>query len=77
MCRTQLCIGIGDIAIDRIFDRLVVGLDGDLVLSGTALVVVVLELAAGDVLAAHGCDCGCGVIVSAGMRELMLISMYC
>lgn len=59
---TKLCIGVGDIAVDGVFDGLVVGLNGNLVLSGAALVVVVLELAAGDLLGAHDCGCYGGLI---------------
>ena len=52
---TKLGIGVGGFRIDRVLDCLVVALDGNLALAGTALVLVVLEVAGGDVLSAHGC----------------------
>ena len=54
---TKLCVRVGGLAVDGVFDGLVVGLDGDFVLAGAALVVVVLDLAGGDVLGTHD-DCG-------------------
>ena len=50
---TKLGIGVGGVRVDGVLDGLVVGLDRDLVLAGTALVLVVLEVAGGDVLSAH------------------------
>ena len=52
--RTKLCVRVGGLFVDGVFDGLVVGLHGDFVLAGAALVVVVLDLAGGDVLGAHG-----------------------
>jgi hypothetical protein len=50
---TKLCVRVGGLWVDRVLDGLVVGLDGDFVLAGAGLVVVVLDLAGGDVLGAH------------------------
>ena len=52
---TKLGVGVGSVRVDGILDRLVVRLDGDFALTSTALVLVVLEVAAGDLLAAHDC----------------------
>ena len=52
---TKLGIGVGSVRIDGVLHGLVVGLDGDLALAGTALVLVVLNLAGGNVLGAHDC----------------------
>lgn len=55
VCLTKLGIRVGSVGIDGVLDGLVVGLDGDLALAGTALVLVVLEVAGGDLLGTHGC----------------------
>lgn len=55
LVRTELCVRVGDVAVNGVFNGLVVGLHWDLGLAGTALVLVVLELAGGDVLVAHDC----------------------
>jgi len=52
---TKLSVGVGSVRINGILDGLVVALDGDLVLAGTALVLVVVDLAGGDLLSAHDC----------------------
>lgn len=52
---TKLGVGVGGVRVDGVLYGLVVGLDGDLALAGTALVLVVLELAGGDILGTHGC----------------------
>jgi len=52
---TKLSVGVGSVRINGILDGLVVALDGDLVLTGTALVLVVVDLAGGDLLGAHDC----------------------
>jgi hypothetical protein len=57
---TKCGIRVGSFWVDGVLDRLVVGLDGNLVLAGTALVLVVLDLASGDILGAHVC----GVVLS-------------
>jgi hypothetical protein len=56
---TKLGIGVSGIRINGILDGLVIPLDRDLALAGTALVLVVLEVASGDVLSAHGCVLMC------------------
>ena len=55
--RTKLCVRVGGFWVDGILDWLVVGLDGDFVLAGAGLVVVVLDFAGGDVLGAHVGGC--------------------
>lgn len=52
---TKLGVGVGSVRINGVLYGLVVGLDGDLALAGAALVLVVLDLAGGDVLGAHDC----------------------
>lgn len=52
---TKLGVGVGGVRVDGVLDGLVVGLNWDLALTGTALVVVVLDLAGGDILSAHDC----------------------
>lgn len=52
---TKLSIRVGGVRVDGVLHGLVVGLDGDFALAGTALVFVVLDLAGGDVLSAHDC----------------------
>lgn len=52
--RTKLCVRVGGLFVDGVFDGLVVGLHGDFVLAGAAFVVVVLDFAGRDVLGAHG-----------------------
>jgi len=46
--RTELSIGIRGRAIDWVFNGLVVALDGNLGLPGTALVVGVVDIASGN-----------------------------
>lgn len=53
---TKLGVGVGSIRVNGVLDGLVVGLDGNLALASTALVLVVLDLAGGDILGAHDCD---------------------
>jgi hypothetical protein len=61
--RTKLSVRVGGLWVNGVFDGLVVGLDGDFVLAGAGLVVVVLDFAGGDVLGAHdGCCCGGGLV---------------
>lgn len=55
--RTKLCVRVGSLFVDGVFDGLVVCLHGDFVLAGAAFVVVVLDFASRDVLGAHVC-CG-------------------
>lgn len=56
---TKLCVRVGRLCVDGVFDGLVVGLHGDFGLPGAALVVVVLDFSGRDVLGAHdGCVCG-------------------
>ena len=50
---TKLCVRVGGLSINGVLDGLVIGLNGDFALAGAALVVVVLDLAGGDVLSAH------------------------
>lgn len=52
---TKLSIGVSRARVNGVLDGLVVSLDGDLALAGTALVLVVLEVAIGNLLGAHGC----------------------
>ena len=52
---TKLGVGVGSVRIDGVLYGLVVGLDGNLALAGTALVLVVLNLAGRNVLGAHDC----------------------
>jgi hypothetical protein len=53
---TKSGIRVSGLGVNGVLDGLVVGLDGDLVLAGTALVLVVLDLAGGNILGAHDCD---------------------
>lgn len=53
---TKCGIRVSSFWVNGVLDRLVVGLDGDLVLAGTALVLVVVDLAGGDILGAHDCS---------------------
>lgn len=56
---TKLCVRVGRLCVNGVFDGLVVSLHGDFGLPGAALVVVVLDFSGGDVLRAHdGCVCG-------------------
>ena len=52
---TKLSIRVGGVRVDGVLNGLVVGLHGNLALASAALVLVVLELAGGDVLGAHSC----------------------
>jgi hypothetical protein len=52
---TKLGVGVGGVRIDGVLHRLVVGLYGDLALASTALVLIVLNLASGNILGAHVC----------------------
>jgi hypothetical protein len=60
--RTKLCVRVGGLFVDGVFDGLVVGLHGDFVLASAALVVVVLNFAGGDVLGAHSVGGGCELV---------------
>jgi hypothetical protein len=64
--RTKLCVRVGGLFVNGVLDGLVVGLHGDFVLAGAALVVVVLDFAGGDVLGAHVC-CGWRLVVKKGL----------
>ena len=52
---TKLGVGIGGVRINGVLHGFIVGLYGDLALASTALVLVVLDLAGGDILGAHDC----------------------
>lgn len=52
---TKLSIRVGGVRVDGILNGLVVGLHGNFALASTALVLVVLDLAGGDILGAHDC----------------------
>ena len=52
---TKLGIGVGSVRVNGVLDGLVVALYGNLALTSAALVLVVLDLAGGDILGAHDC----------------------
>jgi len=72
-----LGIRVGGVGINGVLDGLVVGLDGNLTLASTALVLVVLELAGGDLLSAHVCDVIVFVLVVLEMVFVMLVMFWC
>ena len=52
---TKLSIRVGGVRVDGVLNGLVVGLHGNFALASTTLVLVVLDLAGGDILGAHDC----------------------
>lgn len=63
---TKLSIRVGGVRVDGVLNGLVVGLHGNLALASTALVLVVLDLAGGDILGAHDCV-GVAICVGSGL----------
>ena len=52
---TKLSIRVGGVRVDGVLNGLVVGLHGNFALASTTLVLVVLDLAGGNILSAHDC----------------------